>query len=137
MSLGVLNEPARLLTGPVIQRSGGKEVPDIAVKHRSHRYDRHYSDDHGNGPPGCLVHYTPTGGQLKDLAGPYHDHEAPRVPAGLSGRSASRSALRLSKAFGSSAEVWLGMQMEYDLAQANKNAGRIKVHRVTTSHTAA
>ncbi len=27
-------------------------------------------------------------------------------------------AIRLSKAFGSSPEVWLGMQMEYDLAQA-------------------
>jgi antitoxin HigA-1 len=42
-------------------------------------------------------------------------------------------SIRLSKAFGSSAEVWLGMQMEYDLAQANMNAGRIKVQRITTS----
>ena len=36
---------------------------------------------------------------------------------------------------GSSPEVWLGMQMEYDLAQARKNAGRIanlnKVQRIT------
>ncbi|OFV96246.1 MAG: addiction module antidote protein, HigA family [Acidobacteria bacterium RIFCSPLOWO2_02_FULL_61_28] len=39
-------------------------------------------------------------------------------------------AIRLSKAFGSSAEVWLGMQMEYDLTQAEKKAGRIKVERV-------
>jgi addiction module HigA family antidote len=39
-------------------------------------------------------------------------------------------AIRLSKAFGSSPEVWLGMQMEYDLAQAGKNAGRIKVKRI-------
>ena len=39
-------------------------------------------------------------------------------------------AIRLSKAFGSSPEVWLGMQMEYDLAQAEKKAGRIKVERV-------
>jgi plasmid maintenance system antidote protein VapI len=46
-------------------------------------------------------------------------------------------SIRLSKAFGSSPEVWLGMQMEYDLAQANKNAGRIKVQRITASHTAA
>jgi len=46
-------------------------------------------------------------------------------------------SIRLSNAFGSSAEVWRGMQMEYDLAQANKNAGRIKVRRITTSHTAA
>ena len=39
-------------------------------------------------------------------------------------------AIRLSKAFGSSPEVWLGIQMEYDLAQAGKNARRIKVERV-------
>ena len=36
---------------------------------------------------------------------------------------------------GSSPEVWLGMQMQYDLAQASKNAGRIanlsKVRRIT------
>jgi addiction module HigA family antidote len=46
-------------------------------------------------------------------------------------------SIRLSKAFGSSPEVWLGMQMEYDLAQANRNADRIKVRRITSSHTAA
>lgn len=40
-------------------------------------------------------------------------------------------AIRLSKAFGSSPEVWLGMQMEYDLAQAEKRAGKIKVERIT------
>ena len=39
-------------------------------------------------------------------------------------------AIRLSKAFGSSPEVWLGLQMEYDLAQAEKKAGRIKVEKV-------
>jgi len=43
-------------------------------------------------------------------------------------------AIRLSKAFGSSPEVWLGMQMEYDLAQAEKNAGTIKVNRITATH---
>ncbi|MEE9143846.1 MAG: HigA family addiction module antitoxin [Candidatus Binatia bacterium] len=42
-------------------------------------------------------------------------------------------SIRLSKAFGSSPEVWLGMQMEYDLAQAEKNAGKIKVHRITSA----
>ena len=40
-------------------------------------------------------------------------------------------SIRLSKAFGSSPEVWLGVQMEYDLAQARKNADRIKVQRIT------
>ena len=39
-------------------------------------------------------------------------------------------AFRLSKAFGSSPEVWLGLQLEYDLAQAEKSARRIKVERV-------
>jgi addiction module HigA family antidote len=39
-------------------------------------------------------------------------------------------AVRLSKAFGSSPEVWLGMQMEYDLAQVEKQAHNIKVKRV-------
>ena len=39
-------------------------------------------------------------------------------------------SIRLSKAFGSSPEVWLGMQMEYDLAQAEKHAGKIKVDRI-------
>ena len=40
-------------------------------------------------------------------------------------------AIRLSKAFGSSAEVWLGLQMQYDLAQAEKTTGRIAVRRIT------
>ena len=41
-------------------------------------------------------------------------------------------AIRLSKAFGSSPEVWLGMQMAYDLTQLEKNAGKIKVQRVAS-----
>lgn len=44
-------------------------------------------------------------------------------------------SIRLSRAFGSSPEVWLGMQMEYDLAQASKSTDRIaslsKVQRIT------
>ncbi|HET6620271.1 MAG TPA: HigA family addiction module antitoxin [Dongiaceae bacterium] len=39
-------------------------------------------------------------------------------------------AIRLSKAFGGGPEVWLGMQTDYDLAQALKKADRIKVKRV-------
>ena len=46
-------------------------------------------------------------------------------------------SIRLSKAFGSSPEVWLGLQLEYDLAQANKNTDHIKVQRITQSLTAA
>lgn len=46
-------------------------------------------------------------------------------------------AIRLSKAFGSSPAVWLGMQMDYDLAEASRNADRIKVRRITRSGAAA
>ena len=38
-------------------------------------------------------------------------------------------AIRLSKAFGSSPEVWLGLQMDYDLAQAEKKAHQIHVEK--------
>jgi antitoxin HigA-1 len=40
-------------------------------------------------------------------------------------------AIRLSKAFGSRPEVWAGLQMQFDLAQAMKNADQIKVNRLT------
>ena len=46
-------------------------------------------------------------------------------------------SIRLSKAFGSSAEVWLGLQMQYDLAQAEKTAHKIKVHRIATPSQSA
>src|SRR5436305_10098189 len=39
-------------------------------------------------------------------------------------------AIRLSKAFGSAPEVWAGLQLDYDMAQAMKRANAIKVHRV-------
>ena len=38
-------------------------------------------------------------------------------------------AIRLSKAFGSTPEAWLGMQMAYDLWQARARAGEIAVER--------
>lgn len=38
-------------------------------------------------------------------------------------------AIRLSKAFGSSAKVWLGIQMDYDLWQAEQRADQIDVKR--------
>jgi plasmid maintenance system antidote protein VapI len=40
-------------------------------------------------------------------------------------------AIRLSKAFGSRPEVWAGLQMQFDLAQAMKNADQIKIQRLT------
>ncbi len=42
-------------------------------------------------------------------------------------------AIRLPKAFGSSPEVWLGMQMDFDLTQAEKNADRIKVKKAVAA----
>jgi addiction module HigA family antidote len=39
-------------------------------------------------------------------------------------------AIRLDKAFGGGAETWLRLQAVYDLAQAQKHAGKIKVRRV-------
>jgi antitoxin HigA-1 len=38
-------------------------------------------------------------------------------------------AIRLTKAFGSTEETWLGMQLAYDLAAARKNEDKIKVQR--------
>ena len=46
------------------------------------------------------------------------------------GGVSAEMAVRLAKVFGSSPEVWLGMQMEYDLAQVEKEAHNIKVKRV-------
>jgi addiction module HigA family antidote len=46
-------------------------------------------------------------------------------------------AIRLSKAFGSSPETWLGMQMEYDLAQALKRADELDVKRYEPAGSSA
>lgn len=39
-------------------------------------------------------------------------------------------AIRLSKAFGSSPETWLGMQTAYDLWEARERAGQMQVTRL-------
>jgi antitoxin HigA-1 len=44
-------------------------------------------------------------------------------------------AIRLSKAFGGSAESWLRQQMQYDLAQVQKKAGNINVKRFEHTST--
>lgn len=41
-------------------------------------------------------------------------------------------AIRLSKAFGGSAEVWLALQMAYDLAQLRNGGKVIAVKRIST-----
>ena len=50
----------------------------------------------------------------------------------VNGRSgiSPEMAVRLSKAFGGSAEVWLRMQLAYDLAEVVGRAAAIKVRRV-------
>jgi addiction module HigA family antidote len=50
------------------------------------------------------------------------------VVNGKSGISAEM-AIRLTKAFGSTADTWLRMQVAYDLAQAMKDESKIKVRR--------
>jgi antitoxin HigA-1 len=39
-------------------------------------------------------------------------------------------AFRLEKAIGGTADIWLAMQMAYDLAQVRKRAGSIRVRRL-------
>lgn len=51
-----------------------------------------------------------------------------KIVNGKSGVSAEM-ALRLAKAFGSSAEAWVRMQAAYDLAQARLSESKIKVRR--------
>ena len=51
-----------------------------------------------------------------------------KVINGKSGIS-PEMALRLTKAFGSTPETWLRMQVAYDLARARKDEDKIKVQR--------
>jgi len=50
------------------------------------------------------------------------------VVTGKSGIS-PEMAIRLTKAFGSTEETWLRMQLAHDLAAARKNLSKIKVQR--------
>ncbi len=52
------------------------------------------------------------------------------VVAGRSGVTPEMS-IRFEKAFGSTADTWLRMQANYDLAQVRKRAGEIVVARLT------
>ena len=51
-----------------------------------------------------------------------------KIVAGKSGIS-PEMAIRLTKAFGSTADTWLRMQLAYDLAAARKYESKIKVKR--------
>jgi antitoxin HigA-1 len=59
------------------------------------------------------------------------DVTRPTLSRVINGKSAisPEMAIRLSKAFGSSAEMWLRMQTAYDLAQAHHLTDRINVQR--------
>ena len=46
-------------------------------------------------------------------------------------------AIRLTKAFGSTPETWLGMQSAFDLAEARKHESKIKVRRLHVSELRA
>lgn len=46
-------------------------------------------------------------------------------------------AIRLERAFGSTAETWLRMQLAYDLWQAEQRAGDLKVKRFPAPSTPA
>ena len=46
-------------------------------------------------------------------------------------------AIRLEKAFGGTADTWLRLQANYDLAHARKREARIKVARYISAHAAA
>jgi addiction module HigA family antidote len=46
-------------------------------------------------------------------------------------------AIRLAKAFGSTAQTWLRMQSNYDLAQALKSESKIRVRRFRRAEVAA
>jgi len=50
----------------------------------------------------------------------------------LNGKSgiSPEMALRLSKAFGSDPEMWLGLQIDYDLAQVRRKVGKIRVQKL-------
>jgi len=46
-------------------------------------------------------------------------------------------AIRLAKAFGGTAQTWLRMQSNYDLAQALRSEGKIRVRRYRPKEVAA
>jgi addiction module HigA family antidote len=56
-----------------------------------------------------------------------------RVINGLAGISPDM-ALRLNKAFGGGAEIWVRMQASYDLAQALQHEDEIDVQRLKIAH---
>ena len=52
---------------------------------------------------------------------------------GVSRKTLSEMALRLSRAFDTTPESWLNQQVQYDLWKAEKSAGRIRVKKLTAA----
>jgi addiction module HigA family antidote len=57
------------------------------------------------------------------------------ISAILNGRSgiSPEMAVRLSLAFGTSSELWLNLQVQHDLAQAERKRSRLKVARLSAA----
>ena len=57
------------------------------------------------------------------------------LPAILNGRAgiSPEMAIRLSKAFGTSAESWLPQQAQYDLWVAEQQMGRVRVEKLSAA----
>lgn len=62
----------------------------------------------------------------------------PTISKVVNGRASlsPEMAIRLSKAFGSTPAFWLRLQLNYDLALAEKNADSIQVERYSPVHAA-
>lgn len=61
----------------------------------------------------------------------------PTISKLINGRASlsPEMAIRLAKAFGSTPDFWLRLQLNYDLAQVRKKADTIKVERYVPSTT--
>ncbi|HTY56636.1 MAG TPA: HigA family addiction module antitoxin [Candidatus Binataceae bacterium] len=76
--------------------------------------------------PGTAGFNSHRGGKDARRHAPSAQQSPKREKSGIS----PEMAVRLAKAFGSSAETWLGVQMDYDLAEVRRRDKQINVKRV-------
>jgi len=88
--------------------------------------------------PGHIVRHEPLGLSVTDGAKVLRvtRQALNNIVNGKSGIS-PEMAIRLSKAFGSTPETRLGLQVAYDLAEARKHLDKIKVRRLYVSELRA